>query len=342
MKAWILPLACMLSAALVQANASDPQSDPASKEATPASQAAPAAKDASKPAAGEEDELKALVKLIEADLAEVLKKNKPSTETAAKIKAFKVTPENVAAVKTQILAQRPAPLNLYVANVLMGQVILGGKPVVAEVLPVTKRLVPAPGAYPSYPVYDAASLAALKGTVTGGANALKAIADAQKRKEQKEEADRKVQIHCQQIRLAIKNVCTMALMMQNAGDDAYVLRVLTDLEAAREYDYIEAVAALRAAAADMDAKRAALLYTNAKTLGDKLMFVKAKYNDRAGAGLLADANTVPKPVDDYPGIRVLELVNQLASSAKREAVKVPTNKEVDAYIKANSPPKKKN
>ncbi len=125
-------------------------------------------------------------------------------------------------------------------------------------------------------------------------------------------------------------------------DDARAVSAMTLAERASNASFIAIVDAYIAAAPKMEADRAVRLYQMLRVPASRLRMVNRKNYICKGKCLLKDESTSTfTTVPDYPGVKMIALMNKLVVVAKNKRcpkVKVPTAAEIKTY---NTPKKKK-
>jgi len=127
-------------------------------------------------------------------------------------------------------------------------------------------------------------------------------------------------------------------------DDARTVNAMAMTERASDASFVTIVDAYVAAAPKMDADRAARLYQVLRPLALHLRMANKKNYTCKGKSTLHDESTsVFTAVSEYPGLKIIGLMNRLVVVAKNRNCKklpVPTTAEIQAY-NTKKPKKKK-
>lgn len=295
--------------------------------------------------------LEELVKRIE-EVAEIWRQDRPDADTEPqavidlerRIKAVTYDEKSIEAFSKQLKTSRKDPVNLYVANKLIAPLLLAKTEVVRKALPTVRLFQARFRRYSPLPKHSARFLRSLQypkgGQRKSQEHMLRIIARVDKAREAKLARERVILLHNRQVfRLETMTVKVMVLA-DDPEEDRKIIAMLTAAEKQGSWAYAEIVAILRAQAGKVSPQRAEFFYDALSLLGEKLHWERKSYTHPCDAALKANENSTFVKKAGYPGVRLLGTANQFAPAARQPALKTPTKKQVDAYVKAQARKKK--
>ncbi len=155
-------------------------------------------------------------------------------------------------------------------------------------------------------------------------------------RKQKLETDRKIAYHNAESAELTRMTAKLMLYAGEPSYDGQVVDLLVQEEHDGHQSFVEILEAIRKEAPRLDLRRAQTYYTGLQKLGVQYRMAKKAYCDYTRPVLQASDNSgYGNPKVEYPGILILNTVNQLAPIARNPAMVVPSKRDVD---RVNQPP----
>ena len=234
---------------------------------------------------------------------------------------------SIDALSAVINAPRADPIDLYVANKLLGPLLLAKSDVILKAVPAVKKFDQRVGKYMPLPVYSEENLKPFA-YPEGASREQKAAVD-QRRKE-KLDKEKPIQLHNEQVGLLKKTACELMVLAADANEDQELFQTLKKMEAQGLWAYSDIAEIFRSEARRMPEDRAKALYDPCETLWNHLReemeqkkLAQKTYADPGTVVLKPAENSTFTQHEDAPTARLLKLINQLAPMARMPALKDP-------------------
>lgn len=299
-------------------------------------------------------ELQALAKQIEAAGQGWAEGKAEDPEVLKALKAVRYDAESVPALDAELRgSKRKDPVDLYVASKLLEPLVNSKPAVIKSALPAAKAVYARNSFYLQPPQFTPEQLKMLSGEGASSASPEQMLKDVQRMKEMQEmrqNKERPAIQHNQTIFAFEKLLYTLMLIADDRNEDATIMNQLAggarsfpsvgssskatpSLEASKAcLSFRAAYEALNSETKNLSEAHAKYLYESLLRLADQARMTRNEYqelNAPTGGGA---KNITFRAIKLYPGQNVAELVNQLASIAKKPAVNVILPAEVDAYL----------
>lgn len=234
---------------------------------------------------------------------------------------------------TQVLSSMPTdPNGLYVINRLLRQLSFARTDAVRAALPTVKNLHgKLKDDYKPFPRLSEKQVEALKKPSGGGAEARAAL---EQRRSEKAAKEKVIAKHNQMIYALEMSTFKLMLFAKDPEEDKQLSEWLIQAEKQRSAIFLTIVEGMAADARRMSKERAEQVYEVLRPYGVEVkMQKKTAYVDRGRATIRPDDVSTYEVRQDYPGIRILAMLNRIATAARTPALKVPKDKEIEKYHK---------
>jgi len=227
-----------------------------------------------------------------------------------------------------IEAAEPDANSLYVVNRLLWRLRYTKKEPIRVILPALKDLhAKARRVYKSLPELTEEQIKALKEPSSQSPNALAAL---EQRRRKKVTREKPIAKHNLMVYTLERFTYRLMLMAADTAEDELVVKALIDEEQIRSAIFLTIIDALAADARKMSEKRGAKIFQALRPVGLELKWEPKKaYVNRGKVEIKADDASSFQKIETYPGIRLLTMLNHVASAGRQPALKIPKAKDVD-------------
>jgi hypothetical protein len=239
---------------------------------------------------------------------------------------------------TQTIRSMPTdPNGLYVINRLLRRLSFARTDAIRAALPTVKDLhSKLKNSYKPFLQLSKRQVEALKKPSSNSAQARAALEERRREKLAKEKVIAK---HNQMVYILEMRTFQLMLLAKSPEEDKQLSRWLIEAEKQRSAHFLTIVDAMAADARRMSKERAGKeraeqIYEILRPYGVEVkMQKKTAYVDRGKSTVRPDDISTYEVRQEYPGIRILSMLNRIATAARTPALKVPKAKEIEKYHK---------
>lgn len=134
---------------------------------------------------------------------------------------------------------------------------------------------------------------------------------------------RSVQLHNDAVKQLRRQYVRLLLRADQQGADEKIFQMLADAVEAGQFEFVDILAQIRSASADMGRERAATYYDELKEMWTPESMEHLTFVDMGDVTTRQNANPSVATHIESPGERLLQTINTLASSAKLPALAAP-------------------
>ncbi len=256
----------------------------------------------------------------------------PTTEAALKNVVYDDL--SLGFLKEVLAEKREAPVHIYVAERLIWPLVNHPVSIIRQGLPIAEAYKSKFAEFKDLPRYSKEQLALL--TVDERLKDNKAAYErarqrAEAARAEKRQKEREVMLHNKMAHRMHQTVTALRIRSNQKSADEKLLADLKQYEEEGSYLFVELLQDMRAEANYMPKPRAELYYDELSKLALKLKTKRAHYAHPSKADLADTGNSRFESKRVYPGIRLLEAVNRVAVPARKPALKVPRQRDIDKW-----------
>jgi len=251
-------------------------------------------------------------------------------EAEIALKSLWFDESNVGYLTEALKAQPNDPNGLYVINRLLRQLTFAQTAPIRAALPTVKDLhSKISKTYKPFLNLSKHQIKALKNPSGSGSNARKALEQRRKEKVEKEQAIAK---HNQMVAILEVRTFKLMLLAKSPAEDESLCQWLIKAEKKRSAVFLILVEQFAADARHMSKERGEGIYKLLRPYGVEVkMQNRTGYVDRGRARIRNDDASTYDVRQDYPGIKLLGMLNRVATASRLPALKVPKDKDIKKY-----------
>ena len=232
-----------------------------------------------------------------------------------------------------VLRKTPADANgLYVANRLLRQLTFARADAIRIALPSVKAVHQnVKGNYKPFYRLTESQIEALQKPTSDSRVAQEAL---QQRRRKKVEAERAIAKHNQMINILERTTFKLMMLARRTTEDKALVEALIEAEKDRSANFLMILDLFASEARRMFTipERAKLIYSLLRPYAIEVKMQKrTSYLDRGRAVIREDDESRYETVNTYPSIRMLRVLNRIATAGKDPALKVPAEKDIEKY-----------
>ncbi len=263
-------------------------------------------------------EFKDLAAALESAAAKWAEGEKTDRDLQRRLRGVNYDHASADLLATRAAETRPTGESLYVLNELLKPLLAARTDAIRAALPHLDRHAARLTAFQQLPEYTERQADKL--------------AEDPARQEQKLATERPIKLRNEQADRFRRALTTLKVLANEEPWDRELIRQLRLQESEGDWGYTDTLETIRAESRRMKRERAKAFYEAVARLGEELRYQpKRKYVDPGEVKLVADAPSTFAVHEDYAGIRILEVVNQLATPSRMPALIVPTPAEIEKH-----------
>lgn len=263
-------------------------------------------------------EFKDLAAALESAAAKWAEGEKPDRELQRRLRGVNYDESSAELLAARAAETRPTGESLYVLNELLEPLVAARTDAIRAALPHVDRHAGRLATFQPLPEYTERQA--------------EKLAEDPALQEQKLATERPIKLRNEQADRLRRTLTTLKVFANEKPWDRQLVRQLRRQESEGDWGYTDTLETIRAESRRMKRERAKAFYEAVARLGEELRYQpKRKYVDPGDVKLVADAPSTLAVHEDYAGIRILEVVNQLATPARMPALIVPTPAEIEKH-----------
>jgi hypothetical protein len=278
-------------------------------------------------------ELDALAKELEASATDWMAGKNPDGALENKIKAVTYDDGSISALVSVLSVSRKDPVDLYVATRLLGPLTMAKPDVVRKAMPsispICRKLI----RYLDFPKLTKQEVDALKlpDASLSVEKTVQAKAELQKRQEAKLAREQPIKLHNEQAYRLEKLFYRLLVLAADSAADQELIDALFRAEQQGLHTFADIAEMVRAEVANLGEKRAKFYYEGLKRFcsDPRILYKKHRYKDLGKVNLNLQDTSGFDSKEESTGEFLVKVINQIATSAKMPALKVPTKEEID-------------